>query len=229
MKRFFLCLLVAFATFTAVFARTTVQVRHVAEQPKKNVTDSLKAFYLKDVYVDGHRAGKQTPVAQTNLDKKEIQSLTVANYLPYVLWMTPSLVATDENGTGSGNTALRIRGTDATRINVTLNGIPLNNPESQEMYWVDLPDLSSALESIQIQRGVGTSANGPSAFGASINMTTREPGMKPYFESATTVGSYGTFQQNVAYGTGLTKHGMAQLPCCFPMAVMSAVCWTETV
>jgi len=197
MKRFFLCLMAASAIIPNLKAITV----------ETNGKDSLRNLQLEDVYIIGNHAGKQTPVAQTNLEGKQIQALTLANNIPYVLWMTPSLVATSENGTASGNTYLRIRGTDASRINVTLNGIPLNNPESQDVFWVDVPDMSSALQTIQVQRGVGTSVNGAGAFGASINMTTRVPGMKPYIESATTVGSYGTFQENIAAGTGVIGNG----------------------
>jgi len=196
MKRFFLCLMAASAICSYTIATAETYAK-----------DSLRNLQLEDVYIIGNHAGKQTPVAQTNLEGKQIQALTLANNIPYVLWMTPSLVATSENGTPSGNTYLRIRGTDASRINVTLNGIPLNNPESQDVFWVDIPDISSGLQTIQVQRGVGTSVNGAGAFGASINMTTRVPGMKPSVESATTVGSYGTFQENIAVGTGVIGNG----------------------
>jgi iron complex outermembrane receptor protein len=194
MKRFFLGLMAAFAIVSYTKAETA---------PK----DSIRNLKLEDVTIIGNRAGERTPVAQTNLEAKQIQNLAVATNMPHVLWMTPSLVATSENGTGAGYSYLRIRGTDASRINITLNGIPQNNPESQEMYWVDLPDLASGLQSIQIQRGVGTSANGSGAFGASINMQTKSPGRKPYVESATTVGNYGTFQENVAAGSGVFGQG----------------------
>ncbi|HET9571956.1 MAG TPA: TonB-dependent receptor [Bacteroidales bacterium] len=196
MKRFFLCLMAASTIVSNTFLKAETYAK-----------DSLRNLQLEDVYIIGNRAGKQTPVAQTNLEGKQIQALTLANNIPFVLWMTPSLVATSENGTASGNTYMRIRGTDASRINVTLNGIPLNNPESQDVFWVDIPDISSGLQTIQVQRGVGTSTNGAGAFGASINMTTRVPGMKPYVESATTVGSYGTFQENIAAGTGVVGKG----------------------
>jgi len=204
MKRFFLCLVVTCSAFLTVSARTNSQKVSIAENEAKD--DSLKTIQLNDILVFGNRAGSQTPVAQTNLDSKAIRELTVANNLPNVLWMTPSLVSTSENGTGAGNTSFRIRGTDVNRTNITLNGIPLNNPESQDVYWVNIPDMTSALQSIQVQRGVGTSTNG-TAFGASVNMTTNEPGKETYLESATTAGSYGTFQQNLAFGTGLFGNG----------------------
>jgi len=205
MKRIFLCLLAATATNFAVSART--HSPNISGTQNRVTKDSIRTINLEDILVLGNRAGSKTPVAQTNLQLKEIQGLTVANNLPHVLWMTPSLVATSENGTGAGNSSFRIRGTDVNRTNVTLNGIPLNNPESQDVYWVNIPDMTSALQSIQIQRGVGTSTNGTGAFGASINMTTRQPGTASYLESATTAGSYGTFQQNIAFGTGLFGNG----------------------
>ncbi|MDD4920913.1 MAG: TonB-dependent receptor [Bacteroidales bacterium] len=207
MKRFFLCLVAACSTLFAVSARTDSSTSSNARNLAKN--DSIKTFNLGDVLVLGNRAGNQTPVAQTNLEAKAIKGLTVANNLPHVLWMTPSLVVTSENGTGTGNSSFRIRGTDANRTNITLNGIPLNNPESQEVYWVNIPDMTSALQSIQVQRGVGTSTNGTGAFGASVNMTTRLPEAKSYFESSTTAGSYGTFQQNIAFGTGIFGKGLS--------------------
>jgi len=192
MKRFFLCLVAACVTVFPTFSQ-----------------DSIQTQSLDEVLVNATRAGRTTPVAQTNLTAKDLKQWTAANNLPHVLWMTPSLVVTSENGTGSGNASFRIRGTDVNRMNVTLNGIPLNNAESQEVYWVNTPDLTSALNSVQVQRGVGTSTNGPGAFGASVNMTTGSPATTPFVESATTVGSYGTFQQNIAFGTGVFGNGMS--------------------
>jgi len=207
MKRFFLCLVVASTTFSTSFSRSLSKLENDFEATSLVSKDSLKTHYLEDVFVFGNQASSKTPVAQTNLKPGEIKELTVANNLPHVLWMTPSLVATSENGTGAGNSSFRIRGTDASRINITLNGIPLNNPESQEVYWVNIPDMTSALESIQIQRGVGTSTNGTGAFGASVHLTSKIPERNPYVESATTVGSYGTFQKNMAFGTGVFGKG----------------------
>lgn len=200
MKRFFLCLVAASATVFTLSAQLSTN--------KLSVSDTLRERMLDEVLVLTTRASKTAPVAQTNLYAAEISRLTVANNLPHVLWMTPSLVATSENGTGAGYSSFRIRGTDASRINVTLNGIPLNNPESQEVYWVNIPDMTSALNSIQVQRGVGASTNGPGAFGASINMST-STSKTSFVESATTVGSYGTFQQNVAAGTGVFGKGLS--------------------
>lgn len=209
MKRIFLCLVAGTLTtisFLSPFAAEAAD-RNRPSAPFETVDTA--SFELHEVLVTSTRADRTTPVAQTNLDAKDIKSLTVANNLPHVLWMTPSLVATSENGTGSGYSALRIRGTDASRINVTLNGIPLNNPESQEVFWVNLPDMSSALQHLQVQRGVGTSTNGAGAFGASINMTTSGGAPQPELELATTVGSYGTFKQHVALATGERFNGIS--------------------
>ncbi|HKL93650.1 MAG TPA: TonB-dependent receptor [Bacteroidales bacterium] len=171
--------------------------------------DSVRVLELEDVLIVGSRAGDKTPVAQTNLRKTELKALTLANHLPHVLELTPSIISTSENGTAAGYSSFRIRGTDASRINVTLNGIPMNNPESQEVYWVNLPDMTSGLQHIQVQRGAGTSTNGTGSFGASVHMRSALPTSEAFVESATTVGSYGTFQQNIAAGTGLLGQGVS--------------------
>lgn len=209
MKRIFLCLVAGSLTTASLVFSSTASNLVAPWVPAGEQPDSVLSLQLDEVLVTATRADRTTPVAQTNLQAKEIKALTVANNLPHVLWMTPSLVATSENGTGAGYSSLRIRGTDASRINVTLNGIPLNNPESQEVYWVNLPDMTSGLQSLQVQRGVGTSTNGSGAFGASINMTTAGGKASPSLEMATTVGSYGTFQQNIALGTGSLANGFS--------------------
>ncbi len=160
MKRVFLCFAAGMLAITGTTAETT---------------DSIKQLDLDDVVVLASYAGENTPVTHQNLNKAEIRSLNVVSSLPQVLWMTPSLVHTSENGTTTGNTAMRIRGTDASRINFSLNGIPMNNPESQEVYWVNIPNLTSSLQTIQIQRGVGVSANGTGAFGAAVNLLSERP------------------------------------------------------
>jgi len=119
--------------------------------------------------------------------------------------MAPSLVATSDAGAGVGYTSMRIRGSDITRINVTLNGIPINDPESQGVWWVDLPDLASALDGVEIQRGIGTSTNGSGAFGASINMQTDKLREKPYTLVHTSYGSFSTLKFSTQFGTGLIK------------------------
>ena len=174
------------------------------EQP-----DSLKNVHLEEVVVSATRAGKNTPMAYSNVSQSEIKKENAARNIPTILQNIPSLVAFTEDGSGVGNTSMRIRGTDATRINVTLNGMPLNNPESQEVYWVNLPDLSSSLQSIQVQRGVGTSTNGAAAFGASISMKTLGARSEAYGEASTSIGSYNTFSSTIAAGSGILKNGLS--------------------
>ena len=171
--------------------------------------DSLSNVQLEEIVVSATRAGKNTPVTYTNIGEAQLKKNNSAQNIPVVLQTLPSIVAFTEGGTGVGNTSLRIRRTDATRINVTLNGMPLNNPESQEVFWVNLPDLSSSLQSIQVQRGVGTSTNGSAAFGASMSLQTVGATSNPYGEASTAVGSYGTFTSSVAAGTGLLNNGLA--------------------
>ncbi|MDD4730170.1 MAG: TonB-dependent receptor, partial [Dysgonamonadaceae bacterium] len=171
--------------------------------------DSLSIVHLEEVVVSATRAGKNTPVSYTNIGEAQLKKNNTAQNIPVVLQTLPSLIAITEGGTGVGNTSLRIRGTDATRINVTLNGMPLNNPESQEVYWVNLPDLSSSLQSIQVQRGVGTSTNGSAAFGASMSLKTIGATSNAYGEASTSVGSYGTFSSSIAAGAGMLSNGLA--------------------
>src|SRR5690554_3695459 len=172
-------------------------------------TDSLDHIQLEEVIVSGTRAGQLTPVSYSNISSSDIQKQNAARNIPAILQTTPSLVAFTEDGLGVGNTYFRIRGTDATRINVTLNGMPLNNPETQEVFWVNLPDLSNSLHNIQIQRGVGTSTNGAGAFGASISLQTTGAQSEAYGEASTAVGSYGTFLSNIAAGTGILDNGLS--------------------
>ncbi|MEM7299053.1 MAG: TonB-dependent receptor, partial [Bacteroidota bacterium] len=126
--------------------------------------------------------------------------------LPILLNFTPSLVTTSDAGAGIGYTGLRIRGSDATRINVTINGIPLNDSESHGVFWVNTPDLSSSLNSVQIQRGVGTSSNGAAAFGATVNLQTNGVSPEAFFQTDNSVGSFNTWKSNVTYNTGLINN-----------------------
>ena len=130
--------------------------------------------YLQPVEVLAVRAAEKAPFAKTDLTKKEIAKNNLGQDLPFLLNQTPSIVVNSDAGNGVGYTGIRIRGTDAARINVTLNGIPYNNAESQGTFFVDLPDLASSTSQIQVQRGVGTSTNGAGAFGANINFSTNE-------------------------------------------------------
>jgi iron complex outermembrane receptor protein len=162
-----------------------------------------------EVIVSATRAGSRTPVAYTNVSNDEISKGNTGLDLPFLIGLTPSLVETSEAGTGIGYTSLRIRGTDGSRINITIDGIPLNDAESQQVFWVDLPDLASSVDNIQVQRGVGTSSNGAGAFGASVNILTKNPENDPFAEITTTAGSFNTIKNTVIAGTGLLSKKFA--------------------
>ena len=180
------------------------------EQPTiEHPIDTVQNLKLEEIVVSATRAGKSTPVAYSNVSQSQIKKENGARNIPIILQTIPSLVSFTEDGLGIGNTSLRIRGTDATRINVTLNGMPLNNPETQEVFWVNLPDMASSLQSIQVQRGIGTSTNGSAAFGASISMKTMGSKSHPYAEASTAIGSYNTFSSSIAAGTGILDNGLS--------------------
>jgi len=162
-----------------------------------------KALMTEEVIIKSTRAGSNTPLAYTNVEQSLLKSQNSGQDLPFLLSLTPSLVETSEAGNGIGYTNLRIRGTDASRINVTIDGIPLNDPESQQVFWVDLPDLASSVDNIQVQRGVGTSSNGAGAFGASINIQTKGIENEPFAEINSAAGSFMTFKNSVTAGTGM--------------------------
>ncbi len=161
---------------------------------------------LEPIELKSSRAGEKSPFAKTNLNKAAIEKNNLGQDLPFLLNQTPSLVVNSDAGNGIGYTGLRIRGTDATRINVTINGIPYNDAESQAVFFVDLPDMASSLNSIQIQRGVGTSTNGAGAFGASINLSTNEVNTNAYAETANSYGSFNSWKHTVKGGTGLINN-----------------------
>jgi len=164
--------------------------------------DSLKRIPLQEVEVVSVRATDKTPVTYSNLTKKAIESANFGVDIPFLLLMTPSVIATSDAGTGIGYTGFRIRGTDANRINVTVNGIPLNDSESHGVFWVNMPDFASSLEDMQVQRGVGTSTNGAGAFGASINMKTENIPLKSYGEVSGGYGSFNTSKATFKTGSG---------------------------
>lgn len=157
----------------------------------------------EEVNVKATRASANSPTAFTNLSKKDFDKNNTGRGFEYLLDQTPSTVVTSNAGTGVGYTGIRIRGSDPSRINVTLNGIPMNDPEDQGVYFVDLPDLASSVDNIQIQRGVGTSTNGAGAFGASINIQTTTRRDSAYAEYNGSAGSYGTVKHTFNLGTGL--------------------------
>ncbi|HYK56025.1 MAG TPA: TonB-dependent receptor plug domain-containing protein, partial [Flavisolibacter sp.] len=167
---------------------------------------------LLPVEVRAVRANATAPFAKTNISKAQIQRQNLGYDLPFLLNQTPSVVVNSDAGNGVGYTGIRIRGTDATRINVTLNGIPYNDAESQGTFFVDLPDFASSVNSIQIQRGVGTSSNGAGAFGATLNVSTNEVNKKAYAEANNSFGSFNTWKNTVKAGTGLlNNHFVADL------------------
>jgi iron complex outermembrane receptor protein len=174
-----------------------------------NIQLQRKAILQEEVAVSATKASTQSGMAFTELSKKEIEKTNFGQDIPYLLQLQPSTVATSDAGTGVGYTGLRIRGSDASRINVTVNGIPLNDAESQQLYWVNMPDLASSADNIQVQRGVGTSTNGASAFGGSINITTSKTDTLPFGELNLSAGSFCTFKRNVKAGTGLLNNHFA--------------------
>ena len=144
------------------------------------ITLDQQSFRGEEVTISALRAGEKTPMAYVNLNKDQIAEKNFGQDIPYVIGMTPSVITSSDAGHGIGYTSMRIRGTDANRINVTINGVPLNDAETHSVFWVDLPDLATSTEQIQIQRGVGTSTNGAAAFGATVNMQTKLLEKEPY-------------------------------------------------
>lgn len=163
------------------------------------------SLYLQPLEVKSLRASERAPFAKTNLTKEQISKNNLGQDIPFLLDQTPSVVVNSDAGNGVGYTGIRIRGSDATRVNVTLNGIPYNDAESMGTYFVDLPDFASSVNSIQVQRGVGTSSNGASAFGGTINLSSNEYNEKAYGELNNSFGSFNTWKNTVKAGTGLLE------------------------
>ncbi len=166
-------------------------------------TDSLSAINLKEVAVVAQRADARTPIAFNNVTAKEIERINQGVDVPYLLSMTPSVVTTSDAGGGIGYSSIRIRGTEGSRINVTTNGVPVNDSESHNVYWVNLPDIASSVKDFQVQRGAGTSTNGAGAFGGSINMVTDTPSRSPYASFSGSYGMYNTHKETIKVGTGI--------------------------
>ncbi|MFN8322655.1 MAG: TonB-dependent receptor [Chitinophagales bacterium] len=168
-------------------------------------TDSLKTVLKDDVVISATRAGANTPTTFQIISKEDLSKSNLGQDLPILLDNTPSVVTTSDAGAGIGYAGIRIRGSDATRVNVTLNGIPVNDAESQGTFWVDLPDIVSSAQSIQLQRGIGSSSNGGSSFGGSLSMQTQSPSEKPFVEANVSGGSFNTFKVNAKAGAGTHK------------------------
>ncbi len=163
-------------------------------------------LFLNIISISTNRVADDGVFAKSDLNRADISKNNLGQDVPYLLRWTPSAVVTSDAGTGIGYTGLRIRGTDATRINVTINGIPLNDSESQGVFWVDLPDFASSVGDIQIQRGVGTSTNGPGAFGGTVSLHTDKIHQNNYIHANGTLGSFGTQKASFALGTGLINN-----------------------
>lgn len=195
--------------------KVTLEIRFVGYESRQITATSADGYLIialqeatrltDEVLIFATRASDKTPTTFTTVSKEELQKQNFGQDLPLLLNWTPSLVTTSDAGNGIGYTGMRIRGSDATRINVTINGIPYNDSESQGTFWVDVPDIASSTESIQIQRGVGTSTNGGSAFGATVNLQTTSLVNEPYAEVIVGAGSFNTQRYTFQSGTGLLQ------------------------
>lgn len=163
---------------------------------------------LQAVDITGIKASADNPIAFTEMTKADISKVNEGRDIPFILEQTPGLVTTSDAGAGIGYTSMRIRGSDQTRINVTINGVPVNDAESQGVFWVNMPDLASSLQNIQVQRGLGTSTNGAGAFGASVHMETDALSDKAYSSVDVFGGSFNTLRTNLRFGTGNIGHGV---------------------
>lgn len=172
---------------------------------EKPVQDTIKTKELDEILLTATRMKDKSPYAFTTISKEKLESMNLGQDLPVLLDQLPSVVTTSDAGAGVGYTGIRVRGSDATRVNVTINGIPYNDAESQGTFWVNMPDFVSSVEDIQLQRGVGTSTNGSGAFGASLNLKTLNPSSEGYASTTHTVGSFGTRKHNIAIGSGIKK------------------------
>ncbi len=194
-----------FYTLKVSYLGYETQTKDVNLRGEAIVNFSLKPLpYLTgEVLVNATRAGSHAPLAYSYIERDILKKSNIASDMPYLLSLTPSMVETSEAGNGIGYTGMRIRGTDANRINVTIDGIPLNDAESHTVFWVDLPDLASSIDNIQIQRGVGTSSNGAGAFGATVSLQTINPGTEPNASLSTSYGSFNTIKNMISASTGM--------------------------
>lgn len=167
--------------------------------------DTMKLVKMSEVEVVSTRATAKTPVAFTNMRATALKKINLGQDLPFLMSFSPSAVSTSDAGSGVGYTSIRVRGTDASRINVTANGIPVNDAESHQVFWVNMPDFASSVKDMQIQRGAGTSTNGAGAFGASINLKTSELNVLPYAQFDASYGSFNTHKETFKIGSGLLK------------------------
>lgn len=189
---------VTFIGYQTVQKTINLSKDEVVDFELKNSNQTLDEFV-----VEGTRVGENSPIAHTNISSKQFEKNNLGQDIPFLLQNSVSMVSTSDAGAGVGYTGFRLRGSDATRINVTINGVPINDAESQGVYWVNMPDFASSTENIQIQRGVGSSTNGAGAFGGSVNMQTNVLKEKAYGELSTSYGSFNTQKYTAKMGTGL--------------------------
>ena len=189
-------------TVSIAFASACALYAHVAMA--QQTIDTMKVQQVSEVVVKAVRASKNAPFAVANIKKSELQNFSrTGKELPFLFARTPGVLAWSDNGTGVGNAYIRMRGAAASRINVTLDGVALNSPEDQSVFWANMNSYSALMGSAQIQRGVGTSTNGDGAFGGSISLATAAPSVMPSFELTTSYGSYGTYNAGANFSTGL--------------------------
>ncbi|MBM1104828.1 TonB-dependent receptor [Aurantibacter crassamenti] len=191
-------------TTLAIFGLT------MASQAQEKQIDSLegKKIVLDEVFVSAIRANSESPVTFTNFTKEQIKPRNLGQDIPILLNFLPSVVTTSDAGAGVGYTGIRVRGSDATRVNVTINGIPYNDSESHGTFWVNMPDFASSTENLQLQRGVGTSTNGAGAFGASLNILTDGISQDAYGQISSSVGSFNTLRNSLKFSTGLLNESI---------------------
>jgi iron complex outermembrane receptor protein len=189
----------------SIFTIAAVLAMNMGLQAQQQPTDSLKGqkVDLDEVFVSAVRATKASPVTFSNLTKEEIKPRNLGQDIPILMNFLPSVVTTSDAGAGIGYTGIRVRGSDATRVNVTINGIPYNDAESQGTFWVNMPDFASSTESLQLQRGVGTSTNGAGAFGASLNLLTDGFSEDAFAQISSSIGSFNTMRNNIKFSTGM--------------------------
>lgn len=191
------------ASVLALGGSMLMPVQGATERLDMSADDADTVYSLPAFSVIANRANAKTPVAYTTVSAAELNAHNDGKDLTYLLQMTPSVITTSDAGAGMGYTSMRVRGSDASRINITANGVPINNPESHNVYWVNMPDLASSLRDVQIQRGAGTSVNGAGAFGASVNMLTDLPSDTAYGQFAGAYGMYNTHKLTLKAGSGL--------------------------
>ncbi|MBK6346457.1 MAG: TonB-dependent receptor [Bacteroidales bacterium] len=177
----------------------------MAENKTMLISMEQSPVLTEETIITATRANDKTPVAYQNLSAEEINRNNQGRDIPFLLEQMPATVVTSDAGSGVGYTGFRIRGTDMNRINITVNGIPLNDAESHSVFWVNMPDFASSVGSLQVQRGVGTSTNGAAAFGASINLQTSAPSREAYATITNAGGSFNTWKHTFSAGTGLIK------------------------